>query len=105
MTGTIIWAVIMALFAGMNIAIMFEALGSERYGMAVSALLALILCSISCAVYTKKAVELTKESPEMIETRVLPKVDTVITTRTNAPADTLYVYYFQYGVEVEPDQK
>lgn len=105
MTGTIIWAVIMALFAGMNIAIMFEALASERYAMAVSALLALILCSSSCAIYTKKAVEFTEKTPEMIETRVIPKVDTVITTRTSAPSDTLYVYYFQYGVEVEPTQK
>lgn len=105
MTGTIIWAVIMALFAGINIAIMFEALGSERYGMAISALLALILCSISCAVYTKKAVDDYTKTPEIVETRVLPKVDTVITTRTNAPSDTLYIYHFQYGVEVEPAQK
>ena len=105
MTGTIIWAVIMALFVGINIAVMFDSLGCENYGLAISSLLALMLCSISCVVYTKKAVDMSKQTPEVIETRVLPKVDTVITTRTNAPSDTLYVYYFQYGIEVEPDQK
>lgn len=104
MTGTIIWAVVMAVFAGMNIGVTLDSLARERYGLTISAFLAFLLCSLSCALYTKQLVDYCK-APEMVETRVLPKVDTVITTRTSAPADTLYVYYFQYGVEVEPDQK